>query len=98
MVRKITRKAVEAATGLCKKLQFNFGCWRGTVAHRRLFPQLEAMPVATRDKNIAEAVDRPRSAIRARGAACPDSAMETHAEEPDLGQAEQGRESSWDRR
>jgi len=68
------------------------------MAHRRLFPQLEAMPAATREKDIAEAVDRPGSAIRARGAACPDSAMETLAKEPDLGQAEPGQGSSWDRR
>jgi hypothetical protein len=75
-----------------------FGCWLGSVMHRRLLPQLEAMPIATREEDIAGAVDRPGSAIRARGAACLDSAMETPAEEPDLLQAEAGQESSWDRR
>jgi hypothetical protein len=96
--RKITRKEVKAAIILCKNLQVEFDCWHGTAMHRPLLLQLEAMPVATREEDIAEAFDGPGSAIRVRDTASLDSAMETRAEEPDLLQAEAGQESSWDRR
>jgi CHAD domain-containing protein len=97
-VEHAARKQVKAAIKLCKKLQDDLGCWHDTVVHRRLLAQLEAMPEAAGEEEIARAVDTLGSAIRARGEACLGSVMATLAGKPELLKADAGQEPSWDRR